>query len=75
MKFLIIPCLGTPAEDYAKIYYSLEFIGEKKYAEHVRRTITWCEADSSNPYVEIKFPKEKDNEEGHGDNSSRSNLD
>ena len=75
MKFLIIPCLGTPAEDYAKIYYSLEFIGEKKYAEHVRRTITWCEADSSNPYVEIKIPKESGNEEGHSDNSSRSNLD
>ncbi len=75
MKFLIIPCVGTPAGDYAKIYDALKFASEQDYARHVRRTITWCEADSSNPYVEIKIPKENDDEEGHSDNSSRSNLD
>ena len=74
MKFLIIPCLGTLAKDREIIYDALEFALEKDYARHFRENAQWCEADSSNPYVEIKIPEGNEDEKKRRDNSW-SNLD
>ena len=60
MDFLIIPCVGTPAEDYAEIYDALKDAGKMDYARHFRRNLQWVTGlTQDNNYVEIKIPEGK----------------
>lgn len=59
-NFLIIPCIGAPADDYVKIYDALKEVGEMDYARHIRKNLQYVVGlTSDNNYVQIKIPEGK----------------
>ena len=58
-RFLIIPVMKSPTQDYDKIIEALRKAGENELAEHIRGTIEWCSVDPANPYVELTLDNKR----------------